>query len=311
MRTIAAKEMALALLFALFLLGPAVQSSAGFTTFQGDNQRTGNVSGEGPDEPNLLWSTNPTGHGYIGAAAAVSDGRVFVSNWPDMTFKGELGLACLDVKDGKLLWLNHLGGKGGASTPAISDGKVFVGSLTGDIYCLNAENGETVWNKTVDKNPKWWGVASSPLVQDGQIYVMSFSDGAIHALSLEGEELWNLTTGEVQPFSSIASSGQRLYFPGGDPALYCVNASFGDLIWKASADAKITATPTLWEDLAIIVTEKSIAAFNASSGEEVWKAKINGTMSSPAVAFGHVYVGSDDGSKGHLRCFDARNGSSI
>lgn len=303
--------MALALLFALFLLGPAVQSSAGFTTFQGDNQRTGNVSGEGPDEPNLLWSTNPTGHGYIGAAAAVSDGRVFVSNWPDMTFKGELGLACLDVKDGKLLWLNHLGGKGGASTPAISDGKVFVGSLTGDIYCLNAENGETVWNKTVDKNPKWWGVASSPLVQDGQIYVMSFSDGAIHALSLEGEELWNLTTGEVQPFSSIASSGQRLYFPGGDPALYCVNASFGDLIWKASADAKITATPTLWEDLAIIVTEKSIAAFNASSGEEVWKAKINGTMSSPAVAFGHVYVGSDDGSKGHLRCFDARNGSSI
>ncbi|OPY52254.1 MAG: cobaltochelatase subunit CobN [Methanosaeta sp. PtaU1.Bin060] len=284
---------------------------AGFTTFQGDNQRTGNVSGEGPDEPNLLWSTNPTGHGYIGSAAAVSDGRVFVSNWPDMTFKGELGMACLDEKNGKLLWLNHLGGKGGASTPAISDGKIFVGSLTGDIYCLNPENGETVWNKTIDKNPKWWGVTSSPLVQDGQIYVMSFSDGAVHALNLEGEELWNLSTGEVHPFSSIASSGQRLYFPGGDPALYCVNASSGDLIWKASADAKITATPTLWEDLAITVTEKSIAAYNASSGIEVWKAGINGTMSSPAVAFGRVYVGSDDGSKGHLCCFDARNGSSI
>ncbi|MDM7912451.1 MAG: PQQ-binding-like beta-propeller repeat protein, partial [Methanotrichaceae archaeon] len=314
-RTIGPRGMVAVVFFTLattlLVLSLVTQASTDFVTFHGDDQRTGNTSGEGPDEPNLLWSTSLTGHGYIGGEAAISEGLVFVSNWPDMTFKGDLGFACLDEADGELLWLNPLGGKGGASTPAISEDKIFVGSLTGDIYCLNASTGVTVWNKTLDRNPKWWGVASSPLVQDGMVYVMSFSDGALHALTLEGEELWNLTTGEVQPFSSAASSGQRLYFPGGDPAMYCVDASSGGLIWKTPTDGKITATPALWKDLAISVTEKSIVAFNAISGQEVWKAKINGTMSSPAIAFGRVYVGSDDKPKGHLSCFDARNGSLI
>src|SRR5690606_19631172 len=94
-----------------------------FLTFQGDNERSGNLSGPGPDEANLLWSTSITGHGYIGSAATVSGERIYVPNWPDMTFKGELGLACLDRADGKRLWINSLGGKGSASTPAIEEGR--------------------------------------------------------------------------------------------------------------------------------------------------------------------------------------------
>ncbi len=304
-------EARFALLLSLLLLCLAAQASADFTTFQGDNQRTGNVSGEGPDEPNVLWSTSPTGHGYIGGGAAVFGDRVFVSNWPDMTFKGELGFACLDKEDGKLLWLNPLGGKGGASTPAVSGDRIFIGSLTGDIYCLDAATGEVEWNRTLDKNPKWWGVASSPLLQDGMIFVMSFSDGALHALNFEGEEQWNISTGEVGPFCSAASSGGMLYFPGGDPALYCVNSSTGELVWKAPSEDKITATPVLWDDLVISVSEGAISALRAASGEEVWKAPFNGTMSSPAVSFGRIYAGSEDGTSGRLSCFDAASGSLI
>jgi len=195
------------LLTAIFLLASAMVASANFVTFQGDNQRTGNLSGTGPDEPNLLWSSSLTGHGYVGATAAISGDRVFVSNWPDMTFKGELGLACLNRTDGKLLWLNPLGGKGGASSTALEGDRILVGSLTGDLYNLNASTGETVWNKTIENDPKWWGVASSPLIQGGVVYVMSFSDGALHALNLDGEELWNQSTGQV---SNYVSAGCRL-----------------------------------------------------------------------------------------------------
>lgn len=291
--------------------GLVVQASADCLTFHCDNQRTGNLSGEGPDEPNLLWSTSLTGHGYIGSAAAVSGDRVFVSNWPDMTFKGELGLAALDKETGKILWINSLGGKGGASTPAILGEKVFIGSATGDLYCINASTGETAWNRSLDKDPQWWGVASSPLVQNETVYVMSFSDGTLHALSPEGDELWKMTTGQVHPFASPSSSDTRLYFPGGDPALYCVDLTSHEILWKAPADSQITATPALEKDRAYFVTEKTIRALNASTGEEAWSREINGTMSTPAVSSGRVYVGTDDGPRGHLSCFDAGNGSLI
>ena len=65
----------------IFLLALATVASANFATFQGDNQRTGNLSGTGPDQANLLWSASLTGHGYVGAAAAISGERIFVSNW--------------------------------------------------------------------------------------------------------------------------------------------------------------------------------------------------------------------------------------
>jgi len=306
-----AKNLGVCIPLIFFLFGLMMQASADFTTFHGDNQRTGNVSGNYPDEPHVLWSASPTGHGYIGATAAISGIRVYISNWPDMTFKGELGLACLDEENGTVLWLNSLGGKGGASTPAISDDRVFVGSLTGDLYCLNSTTGKTLWNRTLDKNPGWWGVASSPLVQGETVYVMSFSDGAIHSLDLDGKEMWNMTTGRIHPFASAASSGRRLYFPGGDPALYCIDATSGELVWKAPQESQITATPALWNDLAFIVTEKALKALNASTGQEIWKVAINGTMSSPAISFDRVYVGSDDGSTGHLACFNAQNGSQV
>ena len=298
-------------LLASIMLMLASLAGADYATFKGDNQRTGNLSGTGPQQPNLLWSASPTGHGYIGAAAAVSGERIFVPNWPDMTFKGELGLACLNRSDGKPLWINPLGGKGGASSPALEGGRIFVGSLTGDLYCVDAEAGKTVWNRTIEKDPRWWGVASSPLIQDGLIYIMSFSDGALHALSLDGEEIWNLSTGEVSPYLSAAASGGRLYLPGGDPALYCLNASTGELLWKKNASSQIAATPTVGERKVFLVTKDSISALDAENGDQIWSAGINGSISSPALSSGRLYVGSDDKPSGHLSCFDSGSGSLI
>ncbi|NPV62683.1 MAG: PQQ-binding-like beta-propeller repeat protein [Methanotrichaceae archaeon] len=300
------------LALSIILLVWATTACADFSTFQGDNQRSGNLSGEdGPGEPELIWSVSPTGHGYIAASAAVSGDRIFVPNWPDMTFKGELGFACLDKSDGRVLWLNPLGGKGGASTPALEGDRIYVGSLTGDIFCLESTSGETVWNRTIDASPKWWGVASSPLIQDGTVYVMSFSDGTLHALNLDGEELWNLSTGQINPYASPAYQSQRLYFPGGDPALYCIDSISKDVLWKAAANSQITATPTVEGDRVFLVTEETILALDTKSGEQVWTADINGTISSPAVSLGRVYAGSEDKPKGHLSCFDAESGSLI
>ena len=289
----------------------ALPANADYATFKGDSQRTGNLSGSGPHEPELLWSISPTGHGYIGSAAVVGKDRIFVCNWPDMTFKGELGLACLNRADGKVIWVNPLGGNGGASTPALDGGRIYVGSLSGDLFSVDAVSGETIWNRTIETKPGWWGVASSPLIQGGKIYVMSFSDGMLHALSLDGEELWNRSTGEVSPFLSPAGLAGRVYLPGGDPALYCLDGATGDQLWKKEVSTQITATPALYGGLVFLVTKDAISALDAENGSLLWSAGINGTISSPAICSGRVYVGSDDSPRGHLSCFDAAAGTLI
>ncbi|MDH7597782.1 MAG: cobaltochelatase subunit CobN [Methanothrix sp.] len=292
----------------LFLFSSLIlQASADFVTFHGDNQRTGNLSGPGPDSPDILWSTSLTGHGYIAGSASISAGRIFVSNWPDMTFRGELGLACIDERNGTVLWINPIGGKGGASTPAVFGERVFTGSLTGEVYCVDALTGKTLWNRTIERDPMYWGVASSPLIENNTLYIMSFSDGALHALNLDGDELWNLSTGSISPFASPAVSGKMIYFPGGDPALYCVSASTQEIMWKAPADAAITSSPAIWNNTVFFVTERSITALNATTGHALWQRSINGTQSTPAIASGRIYVGTDDK---RVICLD-ENGSLI
>jgi hypothetical protein len=61
------------------------------------------------------------------------------------------------------------------SSPAVADGKVYVGSLDNKTYCLNALTGEHIWTYTTGG----W-VISSPAVADGKVYVGSW-DGKVYA----------------------------------------------------------------------------------------------------------------------------------
>ncbi|MBN1322953.1 MAG: PQQ-binding-like beta-propeller repeat protein [Methanotrichaceae archaeon] len=302
------RSLILSLLIGLILAATVCTAHGDYLTFRGDAQRTGNVSGTGPGNPDILWSEKVTSKGYVGGGASICEGRAFVSSWPDMSYKGEQGIACLNAEDGSLIWLNPIGGKGGASTPAVYDGLVFAGSWKGDLYCLDAASGDTIWNRTLESDPQWWGLASSPLVIEDMIFVTSYSDGALHVLDYEGNELWNLSTGKIDPYTSPAGDDGKAYFAGGDPALYCVNISSFDLIWKHSTDAPITSTPAVWNGKAYFATRENLYAVDAGSGEGLWRKSLKGTISSPALSCDRVYIGTGDDS---LDCYNASDGSLI
>ena len=62
------------------------------------------------------------------------------------------------------------------SSPAVADGKVYVGSGDNKVYCLDAVgNGDgttnVIWDYTTGNN-----VLSSPAVADGKVYVGSYDD---------------------------------------------------------------------------------------------------------------------------------------
>jgi cobaltochelatase CobN len=185
------------LIATLLLVTLTLPAVADYPMFGFDSGRTGNASGDAPLANMRLWETE-LGESYIGCGASVVDGRVYVSNWPTMGTRSGLGLYCLDESDGSIIWNNSLGGNGGASTPAVAGDRVFAGSVgpygdpelgdltTGDLYCISAANGSTLWNLPLEPDPSWWGLASSPLIYDGVVYVVSWSDATLHAVDFDG-----------------------------------------------------------------------------------------------------------------------------
>ena len=65
------------------------------------------------------------------------------------------------------LW-NYTTGSFIVSSPAVVDGKVYIGSYDRKFYCLDAATGAHIWNFTTGGI-----VGSSPAVVDGRVYVGS------------------------------------------------------------------------------------------------------------------------------------------
>jgi len=290
------------------LLLPA---AAEYPMFHHDSQRTGNVSGYAPITANLIWDSS-LGSGYIGGGASVVAGRVYVSNWPG-SGTGNLGLHCLNEPDGSVVWSNVLGGYGGVSTPAIECGRVFAGAtyFSGDLYCINASDGTTIWNLNVEPNPGYHGVASSPLIHNSMICVVSSSDGKLHAIDFNGVEQWNYSaSGSSDNYMSAATDGSKLFFGGGN-AMNCVNIAMQTEEWTFDVGDKVTTTPAACDGVVYFATgnnEKKLYAVDIATGTLVWSRYLYGSLSSPAISGGRIYIGDKDK---RINCINASDGSEI
>jgi cobaltochelatase CobN len=220
-----------------------------------------------------------------------------------------LGLHCLDESDGSIIWDNPMGGSGGVSTPAVAGGMVFAGDYLGDLYCIDATTGITKWNMSVEPNPAWWGLASSPLIYDGMVYVVSWSDGTMHAIDFDGVEQWNYSaSGASDMYMSVATDGSKLFFGGGN-ATNCVDIATQTTAWTFTVDDKVTTTPAACDGVVYFATgknEKKLYAVDIATGNEVWSRSLYGSLSSPAISDGKIYIGDKDQ---QINCIDASDGS--
>jgi parallel beta-helix repeat protein len=76
----------------------------------------------------------------------------------------------LNATNGAFLW-SYTTGNSVTSSPAVVDGRVYVGSLDNRVYALNATNGAFLWSYTTGNS-----VTSSPAVAGSRVYVGSGDD---------------------------------------------------------------------------------------------------------------------------------------
>lgn len=194
--------------------------------------------------PKLLWSAGGLGTGQ--GSVVVSDDRVFVTGILD-TLTAQGVLFAFDTR-GKLLWKKNYGKDwtgifpGARSTPTIAGDLIYIESGNGNIFCLKAKDGETVWAVDFFKD------FQADSVQFG------FSE-------------------------SVLIDGDKLYCtPGGsENNMVCLNRFTGSKIW-ASAGFKEKATycsPILFthnrQKLVANLTATSIIGWDAETGEMYWR----------------------------------------
>jgi outer membrane protein assembly factor BamB len=225
-----------------------------------------------------------------------------------------------------LLW-NYTTGFQVESSPAVVNGVVYIGSDDGNVYALNAANGDKIWNYTTGSPPEIQipggappipqnGVATSPAVVDGIVYVGAL-DYNVYALNAaNGDKIWNYTTGYIVDSYPTVVNGV-VYVGSLDDNIYALNATKGDQLWNFTTEGPVYSSPAVVSGVVYVGSDDgNVYALNATYGNKIWSYPTeaasmigaNWVVSSPAVVDGVVYVGSRDN---NVYALNAVNGAKL
>jgi outer membrane protein assembly factor BamB len=191
-----------------------------------------------------------------------------------------------------------------SSSPAVSHGRVYIGSWDWNIYCFEMDSGSLLWNYTTTGE-----ITSSPAVANGKVYVGS-QDSKLYCLNaIDGTFLWSFKTDFIIDTSPTVVD-DKVFFGSSDGSLYCLDAYDGYLLWKYQTGSVIVSSPAVMEGKVYFgVTNGDFVSVDSNDGALIWTFTMtDGTYSSPTVFDGKIYFGSNDK---NVYCLDADNGSLI
>ncbi len=282
--------------------------------------------------PNVVWRT-PIAGGYAGPA--VAGNRVFVTdyltsddvkvdNFQRSEFTGQERIWCLDAATGQKIWQREYPVQysisypsGPRCTPVVEDGLVWCLGAEGHLFCLNAENGETVWS--VDLKDRYqtksalWGYAAHPLIDGDHLLTLAGGEGS-HVVALNkktGAEVWRSSSAPETGYSPptiIQAGGVRQLILARPDAVSAVNPDDGSEYWSVPYEAtsgSIIMSPVQVGDYLYVggYSKKSLLLKLASDSpavEEVWRDKGREAISpvnvQPMAVEGVIYGVDQDGS---------------
>ncbi|MCP3914664.1 MAG: PQQ-binding-like beta-propeller repeat protein [bacterium] len=201
----------------------------------------------------------PIAAGTLLAAAVtltLSNGRADIArpmqataDWP--LYRGDTALT--GIAQGTLTdelevhWTFEAGGAI-ASSPVVSNGRVYVGSDDQNVYCLDFETGEKVWAFPTEDI-----VEAPPMVLGDKVYVGS-SDYFFYALDAKtGELAWKKETddkilGSASWVPGVGDAAPSVVVGSYDNSLYCFDAETGEQRWRYETGNYVNGTPAILDD---------------------------------------------------------------
>jgi eukaryotic-like serine/threonine-protein kinase len=359
----------LAVLFAPFRLVAQDTPTDNWSQFRGNHRLTGVSNSQVPANLKLLW-TFEAGDS-IESSAAIVGGTVFVGSQ-----KGEL--VALNLENGAVYWRYKIDDPIGESSPAYSNGVVYVGDLNGwlhavngtdgkkiwafktgseiksspvvvgdyvligsydeNLYCVSTRNGSLVWkfrtNGPVHSTPsisegvafiagcdemfrgirisdgkEMFSVSSeaytgaSPALRGNGAYYGTFNNEVLMVDLLQHKVVWRYQHPQRQfPFySSAAVTANRIVVGGRDKLVHGLDQN-GKAAWTFTTRARVESSPAIADGRVFVGSNDGrFYVLNLMTGAKEWEFTAGAPLSaSPAIGKGRIVIGSQDG---RLYCF--------
>jgi outer membrane protein assembly factor BamB len=317
------------LLFAAFCFIPSQASGQdtpadNWSQFRGNHRLSGVSQSDVPQTLKHLW-TYEAGDS-IESSAAIVGSTVFVGSQ-----KGEL--AALNLDNGAVFWKYTIDSPIGESSPAYSNGVVYVGDLGGWLHAVNASTGKKIWafkaGNEIKSSPVVFGdrvligsydqnlycvstrtgaqiwkfktngpVHSTPSIA-GDLAFIAGCDEFFHAVRIsDGKEQFSVSS-DAYTGASPALLGNSAYYGTFDNEVLMVSLTERRVGWRYQhpqrkfpfySSAAVTAT------LIVIGGRDKLVHGITLAGKSAWTFDTRARVeSSPAIAGGRVFVGSNDG----------------
>lgn len=151
----------------------------------------------------------------------------------------------------------------------IAYGKVFLPSINGKVYALDAKSGKELWVRECGSD-YLEGFLNSAAVDDGRVFAASLN-GFVYALSVEdGEILWKTKIlGKPRVAPTVAKGKVFLGSPEG--VFYALNAKSGDILWQTEVGAPILDTAAYYDGVIGFASEDvRFHGLDAETGSKLW-----------------------------------------
>lgn len=257
----------------------------------------------------LLWHFDTKGD--VMPTAAISDGQLIFST-------GAGNIYALNPLTGEQLWMNKAGGMGNMSSPAIANGKIYVGmSNPAFLFCLDGKTGKTLWKAQIPHAANSGMGDVSPAIADGVVVIDAVSD----AKTENGKDTLNVS---VSAFD--AESGKTLWlhkmgrgpkppaFKGGVPMIHdgmvyvgapvnsiyqALDLKSGKLLWTWAIPHPGPAgggrgPAAYYNGMLYIATVDTIYAVDPKTGKQAGEKQIGGRFGiiGPTIVGGTIYLGN-------------------
>jgi outer membrane protein assembly factor BamB len=192
----------------------------------------------------------------------------------------------------------------GRAQPVIAAGRVFIGSIEGGAYAIDASTGQTLWSAAMPG-----GTFSSAAVSGGVVVFVTLRGLVIGLNVTNGTEAWRYDSGYAITGAPCIDSG-RVYAANHRGDVMALDAATGSLSWKTRLPAPVEGDIAADTSVVYVPAENMyVYALSATGGQitaqrRVWGQSFQST--NPVVFNGKVWVTSAMGpAKGSEYIFDA------
>ena len=176
------------------------------------------------------------------------------------------------------------------TAPLVHNDRVYFGTSNGQFYCVDADNGEKIWQYTARAS-----IRSTPALQAESV-VFADIKGNVYSLDARsGKAHWTVQL-DGHIYSYPVLDEQRVYIGTDKGKLFALRLDNGKTEWYQKLSGAIFSSPALYKShLYIGDNGNSVTALNCNTGKIVWQTQTGGIVNTaPLATPNFIYVGSWD-----------------